>query len=300
MRRRRLRTHLTAYLFLLPGLALLTLWLVVPMVSALNISLRDWNILPGTRSPFIGLANYLRALQDAAFWRALANTGQFAVVTVAGQLLLGLTAALMIDALPVGKVFFRTLYYLPVVTSWVVVSLLFKFLFNASESGLVNYVLVNVLHVVAEPVRWLTEASTAFVVIDALGIWKGVGFAMIIFLAALQTIPPELFQVAAIDGADGRQVLRYVLLPMLLPTTALVAVLLTIGAFQVYVPVALITGGGPLHRTEVVVSYLYNTAFQDLRFGYSAAQAYILASIVFVIGRLQLRVTSGSGDPVRP
>lgn len=300
MRRRRLRTHLTAYLFLLPGLALLTLWLVVPMVSALNISLRDWNILPGARSPFIGLANYLRALHDAAFWRALANTGQFAVVTVAGQLLLGLTAALMIDALPVGKVFFRTLYYLPVVTSWVVVSLLFKFLFNASESELVNYVLVNVLHVVAEPVRWLTEASTAFVVIDALGIWKGVGFAMIIFLAALQTIPPELFQVAAIDGADGRQVLRYVLLPMLLPTTALVAVLLTIGAFQVYVPVALITGGGPLHRTEVVVSYLYNTAFQDLRFGYSAAQAYILASIVFVIGRLQLRVTSGSGDPVRP
>lgn len=300
MRRRRLRTHLTAYLFLLPGLALLTLWLVVPMVSALNISLRDWNILPGTRSPFIGLENYLRASHDAAFWRALANTGQFAVVTVAGQLLLGLTAALMIDALPVGRVFFRTLYYLPVVTSWVVVSLLFKFLFNASQSGLVNYVLVNVLHVVAEPVRWLTEASTAFVVIDALGIWKGVGFAMIIFLAALQTIPPELFQVAAIDGADGRQVLRYVLLPMLLPTMALVTVLLTIGAFQVYVPVALITGGGPLHRTEVVVSYLYNTAFQDLRFGYSAAQAYILASIVFVIGRLQLRLSRGSGDPVRP
>lgn len=294
MSQRRLRTHLTPYLFLLPGLAVLVVWLVVPMVSALNISVRDWNIMPGADSPLVGTANYLRSFGDATFWTAMKNTALLALVTVIGQLLLGLIVAVMIDGVRHGRVLFRTLYFLPVVTSWVVVSLLFKFLFNSSEAGLVNYVLTDLVHLIREPVRWLTEPATAFVVIDSLAIWKGVGFAMIIFLAALQTIPPELYQAAAIDGASGGQRLRYVTLPMLVPTTLLVSVLLTIGALQLYIPVALITGGGPLHRTEVVVSYLYDTAFGQLDFGYASAQAYVLAVIVFIVSRAQLRLGGSS------
>ena len=291
MRTKTARDTLTAYLFLLPGLIMLMVWLVYPMFSALNISLRDWNIMPGAVSPFIGLKNYLTAFQDDFFWLSLKNTSVYALVTVVGQLLFGLLVALMLEKITRGKVFFRTLFYLPVVTSWVVVSLLFKFLFNSSSAGLVNYFLVDILHVISQPVSWLTEANTAFVAIDTLGIWKGVGFSMIIFLAALQTIPEELYQVASMDGASEGQILRYITLPMLVPTIAMVTVMLTIGAFQTYIPVALITKGGPLHRTEFVISYMYSLAFNDLKFGYSSAMAYLLAAIVFGISRIQMRFT---------
>ncbi|MGV8049986.1 MAG: carbohydrate ABC transporter permease [Anaerolineaceae bacterium] len=288
------RKSVTPYLFLFPGMIMLIVWLVYPMFSALNISLRDWNIMPSQPSPFVGFSNYVRAFQDPNFWMSLKNTGIYALITVLGQLILGLIVALMIDEIRKGKVFFRTLYYLPVVTSWVVVSLLFRFLFNSSSAGLVNYFLVDLLHILSEPVSWLTEANTAFVAIDTLGIWKGVGFSMIIFLAALQSIPVELYEVAAIDGASYWQILRQITLPLILPTTIMVIVMLTIGAFQAYIPVALITGGGPLHRTEFIISYMYGQAFQNLNFGYSSALAYILAIIVFAISRFQMRFIKSS------
>jgi multiple sugar transport system permease protein len=154
---------------------------------------------------------------------------------------------------------------------------------------LINYLLVNVLHVLAKPVSWLTEPATAFVAIDTLGIWKGVGFSMIIFLAALQTIPSDLYQAAAIDGASHLQIVRRITLPMLLPTIVMVLIMLTIGAVQVYIPVSLITQGGPLHRTEFVITYMYNQAFTNLDFGYSSALAYVLAGMVFVISQIQMK-----------
>lgn len=247
----RFRNHLTAYLFLLPGFIVLAVWLVYPMISALNISLRDWSIMPDQPSPFIGLSNYARILDDPIFWLSLKNTGVYALITVIGQLVLGLLVALMLDEVTHGRVIFRTLYYLPVVTSWVVVSLLFRYLFNSSPAGLINYVLVDIFHCLQAPISWLTEAGTAFVAIDTLGIWKGVGFSMIIFLAALQSIPPELYQAASIDGANHLQIFGRITLPLLLPTTVMVVIMLTIGAFQAYIPVSLITQGGPLHRRNL-------------------------------------------------
>jgi len=294
MQSKRIRENLTAYLFLFPGLLVLMVWLVYPMFSALNISLHDWNIMPNQVSPFVGLGNYIYAFQDPTFWLSLKNTGMYALVTVCGQLFFGLLVALMLDKISHGKVVLRTLYYLPVVTSWVVVSLLFKYLFNSSAAGLINYAIVDIFHILKEPVTWLTEANTAFVAIDTLGIWKGVGFSMIIFLAALQSIPEEIYQVAAIDGADYWQSLKAITLPLLLPTMIMVTIMLTIGAFQAYIPVSLITHGGPLHRTEFVLSYMYGVAFQNLKFGYSSALAYILAAIVFGISQFQMRFIKSS------
>lgn len=291
---KKFRENLTAYLFLLPGLLVLLVWMVYPMLSALNISLRDWNIMPNQPSPFIGLKNYLTAFNDPIFWLSMKNTSLFALITVTGQLLLGLGVALMLEQIQRGKVFFRTLYYLPVITSWVVVSLLFRYLFNSSPAGLINYLLVNVFHLLPAPVAWLTNASTAFVAIDSLGVWKGIGFAMLIFLAALQSIPQELYQAAEIDGASHWQLLTRLTLPLLLPTIGLVTIMLTIGAFQAYIPVALITQGGPLHRTEFILSYMYTQAFGNINFGYSSALAYILAVIIFAISQFQLRFVKGS------
>ena len=263
------------------------------MLSALNISLRNWNIMPNAPKPWAGLSNYSQILGDSLFWLSLKNTFVYALVTVIGQMILGLLVALLIDNLVFGKVFFRAIYYLPVVTSWVVVSLLFKFLFNSSPSGFINYLLCNVFHIIDKPVSWLTEANTAFAAIDTLGIWKGVGFAMIIFLAALQSIPQDLYESAEIDGAGTIALFRYITFPALIPTIATVSVMLLIGAFQTYVPVAMITKGGPLHRTEMVVSYIYNTAFTNLNFGYSSALSYVFALIVFGLSRLQLRAFGG-------
>jgi multiple sugar transport system permease protein len=290
LRLKTIRSSLAPYAFLLPGLLLLATWIVYPMIKALQISAYDWKIMPGQISEFVGLDNYIRAFHDALFLLSFKNTLLYVVVTVSGQLLLGLVVAFMLDHITKGRIFFRTIYYLPVVTSWVVVSLLFKYLFNSSPSGLINYFLVDILHLMSSHVPWLSEPNTAFIAIYCLGIWKGVGWSMVIFLAALQSIPSEYVEVASIDGASGRQIIRHITLPLLIPTIILVMIMLTIGAFQAYIQVALITGGGPLHRTEVLLSYMYDRAFTDLDFGYAAAQSYILIFVVFIISQFQLRL----------
>jgi multiple sugar transport system permease protein len=285
-----LRNKIIPYLFMLPGMAFLLVWLVYPMAHAFLISLRDWNPMPSQPSPFIGLSNYSQAFADPIFRLALKNTVVYVLITVLGQLILGVGVALILDRITRGRVIFRTLYYLPVITSWVVVSLLFKYMFNSSPAGMINYLLVNGFQLISQPISWLNEPGTAFIAIYCLGIWKGVGWAMIIILAALQSLPEEGFHAAAIDGANGLQILLYITLPLLLPTIVLVFIMLTIGGFQTYIPIALITGGGPLHRTEVLLTYMYNQAFGDLNYGYATAQAYILAGIVFVISQAQLRL----------
>jgi len=278
------------YLFLLPGLLLYLLWTVYPLLYQLYISFFNWKIIPGQVSQFIGLANYQKAFADPIFLLALKNTFVYAVVTVAGQMVIGLAIAVLVNRVIVAKRVFRAIYYLPVVTSWVVVSFVFQYLFSPGASGLVNYVLFNILHVIPKPISWMANGDTAWVVIDALGIWKGVGWAMVIFLAALQGIPVELYEAAAIDGATEWKQLRYLTLPLIRRTTVFVLIALLSGGFQVFISVLLITNGAPLHRTEVALSYMFNQAFNNLNFGYGAALSYILASIIVIVSFVQMRV----------
>jgi multiple sugar transport system permease protein len=280
---------LVPYLFVLPGITVLGMWLVFPLVQALQMSVHDWQIVPGAESPFVGLTHYAQLISDPRLQSALGNTLVFAIVTVTGQLALGLAVALGLESVRRGRVVFRTLYFLPIVTSWVVAALMFRYLFNSSSAGMANHLLVDVLGILEQPVSWLNEAGTAFIAIFALGIWKGVGFAMVLFIAALQAIPDEIYEAAAIDGASRRRAIRSVTLPLLAPTIVMVSVLLTIGAFQVFVPVALITNGGPLHRTEVLLTYLYDVAFRQQDFGYAGAISFALAGLVFAISQMQLR-----------
>jgi multiple sugar transport system permease protein len=288
-RRQRRRLNLTPWLFLLPGLLLFLAWTAYPLMRAFQISLYEWNPIPGQPSPFTGIENYTRAFDDSVFWMALRNTVMYTVVTVAAQMILGLTAALLIDHLVLGRTFFRTVYYLPVITSWVVVSILFKYLFNSSPAGLMNYLLVDVLHVWPKYVQWLSNANTAWVAIMSLGVWKGIGWNMVIFLAALQSIPAELYEVAAIDGANGWQRIRHITLPLIRPTMVFVLVMLVIGGFQAFISIYLITGGEPMQRTEVLLSYMYNQGFKYLQFGYGAALSYLLAALIFGVNFTQMR-----------
>ncbi len=287
---KRRHLFLTPYLFILPAALLFIVFMLYPLVDAFRISLYDWKIVPGANSPFVGLDNYTRAFQDDVFWLALRNTVLYTVVTVPAQMILAMLVALALDAVPRGRVLFRVLYYLPVITSWVVVSLLFKYMFDSTEAGIINYFFMHIVPVLHAPVPWLREAGPALIAIMSLGVWKGIGWSMVIFLAALQGIPHELHEAAMIDGANGWQRFWNVTIPLMRPTIVFVLVLLIIGGFNVFISVYLMTGGNPLHRTETMLTYMYNESFNFLEFGYGAALSYILAAIIFVISFIQIKV----------
>ncbi|HRL10457.1 MAG TPA: sugar ABC transporter permease, partial [Aggregatilineales bacterium] len=270
-------------------LLLYFVWTIYPLVYQLYISFFDWRIMPGQVSEFVGLANYERAFNDRTFWLAMSNTALYAVVTVAGQMIVGIALAVLVNRVTIGKRFFRAAYYLPVVTSWVVVSFLFLYLFSPGEAGLINAVLLQ-FDLIDKPVSWMANANTAWIAIYSLGIWKGMGWAMVIFLAALQSIPTELYEAAAIDGAGEWQRFRWLTLPLIRRTTLFVFVALMIGGFQVFISVLLITGGGPLHRTEVALTYMFDQAFGRLNFGYGAALSYILAAVIVIVSVVQTRL----------
>lgn len=290
---KRLRRNAPAYLFILPGMLLFVVWVLYPLIFAFVMSFAEWNLIKP--SEFIGVDNYTRALQDPLFWTALGNTLFYTAVTVPGQMILGLGAALLLNAPLRGRAFFRTVFYLPVITSWVVVSLIFIYIYN-SQAGLINYLLRDVLHLIEENINWLGEPSTARVAIASLGIWKGVGWTMVMFLAGLQAVDPVLYEAAAIDGANGWHSLRRITLPLIRRTTLLILILLTIGAFQVFISVYIMTGGGPVHRTEVLLTYAYNNAFANLDLGYGAALSYLFAFMILVLNVVQLRALQGTKE----
>jgi multiple sugar transport system permease protein len=285
--RRRRRQTITAYLFILPGMALFLVWTLYPLLFSFVMSFAQWNLIKPSR--FVGLENYTRALNDPVFWLALRNTISYTLITVPGQMILGLAAALLLDRPLRARALFRTIYYLPVVTSWVVVSLIFSYLYNG-QAGLINWLLRDGLHLIDKNINWLGEPFTANLAIATLGIWKGVGWTMVIFMAGLQSIPQEIYEAAAIDGANSWQSLRRITLPLIRQTTLFILVLLTIGGFQVFISVYLMTGGKPLHRTDVLLTYMYSNAFEFLDLGYGSALSYLFALIVFSLSMLQIRL----------
>lgn len=288
----RFRGAMTPYVFLAPGFLLFGAVMLYPIVRAFQISLYDWKILPGVESLFAGLENYRRAVEDPVFWRGLENTAFYMAATVPAQIVIGLAVAVLLDARMPARALFRVLFYLPVITSWVVVSLLFKYLF-ASDAGFVNWVLNDGIGVVDHNISWLQQRWTAMTAIGLLGIWKGIGWSMIIFLAALQTVSRELQEQAAIDGAGAWARFKHVSLPAIWPVALFVLIMLVIGGFNVFISVFLMTGGGPAEETEVLLTYMYRQAFEFLEFGYGSAIAFLLTGIVFVLSIAQLRLFRG-------
>lgn len=282
--------YLTAALFLAPGLIWFLAFMLYPLLHSLWMSFHEWK--PRGAAVFVGLDNFARVFQDPVNLIALRNTVVYAVLSIPPQMVLGLLVAIGLERATRGKVLFRLIYYLPVISSWVVVSLMFMFLFNSE--GLFNHVFGDVLGWVDPNTAWLNRGSTALPVIAALGVWKGLGWSMLIYLAALQGIPKELVEAARIDGANGVQVTRYVTVPLLTPTTLFILVMLTIGSFQSFIQFYIMTGGGPVHQTEVFLSYMYHQAFDFLEFGYGSAIAWTLAVLIMVISLAQFRLVKQS------
>lgn len=277
-----------AVLFLLPGLILFLVFNLYPLAKSLQISFYDWSIMPGRESTFVGLDNYLRAFKDPITRLAFRNTLLYAVITVPGQMALAMLAAVLLNQLGRGQGFFRLLYYLPVITSWVIVALLFRYMFQ-SPNGFINYLLMDIFGVVQKPIGWLQSADTAQVPIWTLGIWKGIGWSMVVFMAGLKMIPEELYEAASIDGAGRWQQFRSVTLPLLRPTIVFTLVVLMIGGLNVFLPVVLVTNGGPQQQTEVILSYMYHQAFDFLDFGYGSAMSFLMAVFILVLSFIQIR-----------
>ena len=276
--------------FVLPGLILFFIFIIGPMAYSFRISFYDWKIVRPERSEWAALANYTRALSDPIFRRAVVNTLAYTAVTVPGQILFGLVVAVLLDQDLRARAFFRVVYYLPVITSWVIVSLLFEYMF-VGQAGLINYLLRDVLRVIRDNIRWLADPILAFVPIHLLGIWKGVGWTAVILLAGLQSIPEHLHEAAAVDGAGPLARFLYITLPLLRPTLVFLLVVLTIGGLNAYISNLLITNGGdPLDKTHFVLTLMYEATFTKLDFGYGSAISYLLTAFVFAISVFQIRL----------
>lgn len=289
------RVPVAPYLFLLPGIALFLLVIIYPAIQAFRMSFYDWKIIGSATSEFLGLENYATAFADEQFWVAFGNTAFYIVATVVPQIVLGLVVALLLHRRSPVQPLYRVLYYLPVVTSWVVVSLLFRFLF--ADQGVINAAL-GATGITSGDTSWLADRWTGMVAISALGIWKGIGWSMMIFLAALQGVPRSLVEAATMDGAGAFHRFTAVTLPAIRAALGFVTIMLVIGGFNVFISVYLMTGGGPAGRTDVLLTYMYRQAFENLDLGYGSAISVILTVIVFAMALIQLRAFR-SPDGVR-
>jgi multiple sugar transport system permease protein len=243
----------------------------------------------------IGLQNYGNVLSDPIFQRSVLNTLVYGLITVPGQILFGTIVAFLLNNHFPGRTLFRTLYYLPVITSWVIVTMLFEYLFNG-QAGLVNSILQS-LGLMQEPVRWLADAKLVMVPLTLLGIWKGIGWTAVIVLAGLQSIPVQLYEAASVDGANIVQRLLNITLPLLRPTFVFLLVVLTIGAMNVYISGLLINRAGNLQNdAHFVLTWMDKQTFENLDFGQGAAISYLLTAVVFVVSFVQIRLLQREVD----
>jgi multiple sugar transport system permease protein len=279
-----------AIIFLLPGFALFATFFLGPLFYSLRISFFHWNFAHPDRSVWVGLSNYTDQLRDPVFQRAILNTTVYTVITVSVKMVLGFVVAVLLNQKLRGRAGFRVAYYLPVITSWVIVSLLFTYMFSG-QSGLVNYILNDTLHITDHDIMWLADGVLALVPVVLVDIWKGVGWAAVIFLAGLQNIPVDLTEAASVDGANRMQQLRYITIPMLRGTLIFLLVVLLLGGLNAYVPFQLIThGGNPMDETHSILTLMVRATFSRLDFGSGAAISYMLTLFVFVLSLLQLKL----------
>ena len=278
---------LTGYLFVLPAMAVFFVFTLLPVLFAAYISFTNYDVF--TRIDWVGLDNYLAVFEDDLFWRALQNTAIYSLFSVPLGMALGLAVALLLNRKLRGLSFYRTAYYLPVVSSMVAVSMIWIQLFDPAY-GVVSTALSAVG---LGGIDFLGDPNWAMPSIIAVSVWKVVGWNMLIYLAGLQAIPDYLHEAAAIDGANRWQGFWKITLPLLAPTTFFIFVTSVIGAFQVFDQVYVMTGGGPANATTTLVHQIYNAAFKSLDMGYAAAMSFIVFGIIMVVSLASLRWGNG-------
>lgn len=278
-----LRRMYTGYVFILPAVIWLVWWQLGPALFTLYLSFHKWSVLVDAK-PYVGLYNFQLILEDDVFWNAMKNTFIY-VTEIPIGMVLALLLALALNRQLKGIRALRTIYYMPAVTSIVVVSLMWKLLYN-KDLGIFNY-LLSFFNL--GPYGFLQSTTMALPSIMAMTVWLGLGSRMILFLAGLQSIPDEYYEAADVDGATGFRKFWHITLPLLAPTTFFVLITSVIGSFQVFGPIYVLTEGGPNGASDVAVHRIYFEAWQNLRFGYASAETVVLFLILFVVTVIQFR-----------
>lgn len=272
------------YLFIFPSFLHLALFFLIPLVFSLWLSFHDWRGLNISNPPFVGLENYEFMLGDRRWWNAMVNTFYYTFVSVPLGMAVSLGIAMLMNLKIPGVYIFRAVFFIPVITSWVAVSVVWLWVLDGNL-GLLNY---GLSFLGLDGPDWLADPQTAMLALILIATWKGAGFQMIIWLAGLQGIPREMYEAAIVDGATRWQRFRYVTLPLLAPTTFFLLITGVIGSFQVFTPVFVLTQGGPLNSTDVAVYRIYQRAFVNFDFGYASALAWVLFVFIFLATLVQL------------
>lgn len=284
--RARLQEVATGWLYVLPALLLFAVWWLYPLAYSFFVSLTDWDFISPDKK-FVGLQNYAHLIRHAEFWQVLWNTTYFSVAVVVGSMVLGLAFALLLNRKLRGTAFYRALIFTPYVTPIVAVSMVWSWIYDP-RAGLANWA----LSLVGLPkLQWLSSSTWAMPAIIIMSIWKSAGYNMLFFLAGMQSIPPEVYEAAQMDGAKGWQRFRHVTLPLLSPTTFFLLVISFIGAFNAFDQIQVMTQGGPAGATRTIVYYLYQNAFQFFDVGYASAVAIALLLITLALTLVQFRLS---------
>lgn len=269
------------YLLSLPYVLHLMLFFVYPVIFSFILIFNRWDIV--TPMEFVGLKNIQRIFMDEVFLQAILNTGVFLILHIPLQIAVALLFAILLNEKVVARGFFRTLYFLPVIVSGVVVTILFQQLFSYDD-GLLNQLLMQIGF---PQIPWLVSENWAMPSIALMATWKNVGLYVILFMAGLQSIPGDLYEAARLDGTNAWQRFYHITLPMLNPTMVTVIVLSVIGGFSLFIEPYVMTGGGPMNSTLSAVLYIYNQAFNFAHMGYAATLGLFFAAIIFMVVALQ-------------
>lgn len=283
-------THIIGYLFLLPALLFMGVFTFYPIIRGLPLAFTDYSVIGETN--WVGWKNFSQALKDETFRLAFKHSLQYLLVVPVIQFLAIMIAVLINRELP-GIRFFRTAYYVPVVTSMVAVAITWQWMFQSN--GLINWILKN-LHLISRPIPWLGDTKTALLAVMVVTTWKGLGYYMVIYLAGLQSIPKELNEAAAIDGAGPWGVLRHITIPMLQPFVLLASIVSCQAALQVFDEVLTMTDGGPNNATMTNALYTFKVAFQNFEFGRGAAIGLLAGSVSWVVAIVMFKFLRNRGQ----
>lgn len=283
---RRSGEHGSGWLAVTPALLLLIGLLFGPVAAVVLFSLTDWQLGSSTFN-FVGIANFRTLFADPTFWKALTNTLIYVAIVVPGTVLLGLMVALLIESSPSLRGFYRAAHFLPVMSTMSAMAIVWGTMLHPTI-GLVNRALGAIG---VSGVNWLRDERTALLALALIGIWQGLGFAMVLFVSGLKAVPQQLYDAAAVDGADGiLDRLRFVTLPMLGPVTMFIVILTAKRSFEVFDSARVLTQGGPNFASEVLLHRLYTESFDFLRMGYGAALTVVYLAIIVLLTLTQARL----------
>lgn len=277
----RRKENLTGWCFIMPVLVTFLVLTAFPFFFSIFLSFTEWNFLGGlSKLKWVGLDNFVRLASDRRFKQAIINTAVYMITTVPTSVIISLVLAYVLNGKVFGKTILRMAFFIPYICSVVALGAVFKSLFR--EDGIINIFLMN-CHLITEPIRWSTEARFSKIPVILLIIWTSIGYELIIYMAAIQNVPRELYEAASLDGASGLKRFLHITFPLISPTTFYLLIVRMIAVFKVFSSINVITMGATIISNTSIVAEIYSSAFEKYKFGYASAEAMVLFIIILVI-----------------